>query len=139
MESSRCSSQKFRFSDGVQGALGFFQLRMSCFSFGNTVLYCDAITLLGSPSNAYWATAASFSAHRIKPTGGFSPGNVQFVFRVIQVKVHLPNVRVRERSDFQVDQNQASQSTVIKHQVNTVPSMTYPQPLLPGNKRKIAT
>ena len=36
-----------------------------------------AITLVGKPSSAYLASAWPLSAHRIRPTGGFSPGFVQ--------------------------------------------------------------
>ncbi len=39
-----------------------------------------ARTLLVNPSKAYFATALSFSAQRIKPTGGFSSLFVQFSF-----------------------------------------------------------
>ena len=46
-------------------------------SVGRVVRYSAASTLFGRPSSAYLATAWSFSAHRISPTGGFSSGNVQ--------------------------------------------------------------
>jgi len=46
-------------------------------SVGRVVRYSVTITLFGRPSSAYLATAWSFSAHRISPTGGFSSGNVQ--------------------------------------------------------------
>jgi len=50
------------------------------FSLGRFSLYSDASTLFGRPSRAYFATALSFSAQSIKPTGGFSSLFVQFSF-----------------------------------------------------------
>jgi hypothetical protein len=46
-------------------------------SFGKVVRYSVASTLFGNPSSAYFATAWSFSAHRMSPTGGFSFSSVQ--------------------------------------------------------------
>src|SRR5262245_40807877 len=46
-------------------------------SFGSLVWYSAASTLVGRPSRAYLATAASLLAHKIRPTGGFSPGAIQ--------------------------------------------------------------
>src|SRR3954464_13650818 len=43
-------------------------------SFGSAVRYSAARTLGRSPSRAYFATARSFFAHKINPTGGFSSG-----------------------------------------------------------------
>src|SRR5439155_151769 len=47
------------------------------FSSGKASLYSRARTLFGNPSSAYFAIASSFSAHRIRPTGGFSSACVQ--------------------------------------------------------------
>jgi hypothetical protein len=46
-------------------------------SAGSASLYSAARTLFGKPSSAYLATAESFSAHKINPTGGFSPSLTQ--------------------------------------------------------------
>jgi hypothetical protein len=55
----------------------------------------------------------------------------------VAVKVHLPNVGVSKRPDFQVDQDEATQPTMEEHQVHSKPFMADPQPLLPPNEGKL--
>ena len=47
------------------------------FSVGSAVRYAAARTLLGNPARADLATPVRCSAHRIRPTGGFSSAWVQ--------------------------------------------------------------
>gem|GEM_PF-2323106 len=59
--------------------------------------------------------------------------------RIIKVEMHLAGVRMRESAQFQLNHNQATQSTVKKEQVNTIPLLTDPQTPLPAKECEIIT
>jgi hypothetical protein len=48
-----------------------------------------SVSEFGSPSSAYFATAPSFSAQRMRPTRGFSPGNCAFVELTLDLPIEL--------------------------------------------------
>src|SRR6266508_915764 len=54
----------------------------------------------------------------------------------VAVKVHLPNVGVSKRPDFQVDDDEGTQPAVKKHQVHAKPFVSDLQTLLPRDERE---
>ena len=57
--------------------------------------------------------------------------------REVAIKVHLPDVGVDECADFQVNDEQATQSPMEEHQIHPKPFVADPQSPLPPNKRKL--
>ena len=58
-------------------------------------------------------------------------------FGAVQVQVQLSRVCGAELAHFQIDDHQATQSAVKKHQVNTKPGVIKTQSFLPANKGKV--
>ena len=59
--------------------------------------------------------------------------------RVVQVEVHLASVGVREPVELQIDDDEASQSTMEEQEVDPVPSTADPQPPLAAHEREVTT
>jgi hypothetical protein len=51
--------------------------------------------------------------------------------------MHLPRIRMRELSEFQIDDDQTSQATVEKNEVHAVPFVIDAQAALAADKRKV--
>ena len=107
-------------------------------SSGSAVRYSAASTLFGRPSSAYWATALSFCAQRMRPTGGFSPSSSPVLAGVVEVEVHLAGVGVRELAELEVDDDQAAQAPVEEEQVDPVPLVADAQAPLPADEGEVA-
>src|ERR1035441_2027652 len=57
--------------------------------------------------------------------------------REIAIQIHLSDVGVNQRTDLQVNDDQAAQPPMEEHQVHTKPLMADPQPFLSANKCKL--
>jgi hypothetical protein len=57
--------------------------------------------------------------------------------RVIQIEVHLPGIRVGELSEFEINDDEASKSSMEEEQVNPVPLVSDAQPMLASDKREV--
>src|SRR5439155_4192275 len=55
----------------------------------------------------------------------------------VAVNVHLSDVRMSESANFDINDYEATQPTMEKHQVHPKPLMADPQPLLPPNEGKL--
>ena len=56
---------------------------------------------------------------------------------IIQIEVHLTGIGVREFPGFEINENEASQAAVEKHQVDAVPFISYTQALLTSHESKV--
>jgi hypothetical protein len=56
--------------------------------------------------------------------------------RKIAIKIHLSDVGVNQRGNFQVNDDEAAQPPMEEHQVHPKPLMADPQPFLSADKRK---
>ena len=59
--------------------------------------------------------------------------------RIIQIQVHLSGIRVRELAELKVDDDEASESSVEKQQINTIPLVPNTQSVLAPDKGEIAS
>ena len=57
--------------------------------------------------------------------------------RVIQIQMHLSGVRIAEAPDLEIDDDQASQTSMEKHQIDPEPRVVYPQAALPADESKV--
>ena len=57
--------------------------------------------------------------------------------RIVQIEIHLPGIGVGEFADFQIDDDEAPESPVEEQQVDAIPLVADPQPLLPGDEGEL--
>jgi hypothetical protein len=57
--------------------------------------------------------------------------------RVIQIKMHLPRIRVGELSEFEINDDEASKSSMKEEQVDPIPLVSDAQPMLASDKREV--
>jgi hypothetical protein len=55
---------------------------------------------------------------------------------VVQIKIHLAGIGMREVAVFQIDHDQTTQTAVVKQEIDAVPDVPDADALLPGHKRK---
>ena len=67
------------------------------------------------------------------------PSLRQVLFRVIQVQVHLPGVGVGERSDFQVDDDEAPEPPVKEQEIDPIPRLADSEATLTTNECEVPT
>jgi hypothetical protein len=53
---------------------------------------------------------------------------------VVQIKIHLPGIRMSENAPFQVDDHKASQGPVIEQQIDPIPCCAHADAFLSGNE-----
>jgi hypothetical protein len=59
--------------------------------------------------------------------------------RVIQVRVHLPSIRVRELAEVEIDNDEASESSVENQEINPIPLIPDAESVLAPDKSEIAS
>jgi len=57
--------------------------------------------------------------------------------RIVQIEVHLSGISVRELADFEIDNDQATQSPMEEQQVDTIPFRADAEPSLAPNKCEV--
>ena len=53
---------------------------------------------------------------------------------IVQVEVYLPSIRMSKRPRRQLDDDQAPQTAMVQQQIDPIPDVADPNPLLPGDK-----
>ena len=57
--------------------------------------------------------------------------------RVVQIEMHLPGLRIAEATDLEIDDDQASQASIEKHQIDPEPGVVDSQSALPTDESKV--
>lgn len=57
--------------------------------------------------------------------------------RVVRIEMHLPGVRIAEATDLEIDDDQASQTSMDKHQIDPEPRVVDSQAALPADESEV--
>jgi hypothetical protein len=83
----------------------------------------DGFILLGAQNQANWGILA-----REHP----------MLARVVEVQMHLPGVRMRERAELQIDHDETAQVPMEEEEIDPIPGIPDPQATLACDKGKAA-